>query len=149
MAMFTNHKTLILSTILLGAIGFQSGAEAQTMSLGEFEYKNSCIQCHGVSGKGDGPVKEFLSGAVSSDLSVLQKNNGGIFPVTAVYSMIEGSDQNKIGAHGTRDMPMWGSRYRARVVSDTDHGFSPEATDMYVKTRILSLVEYLSTLQVK
>ncbi|MCK4712870.1 MAG: cytochrome c [Marinosulfonomonas sp.] len=120
-------------------------SEAQAISLGEFEYRNSCVQCHGVLGKGDGPVSGFMSGAVPSDLSLLQKSNGGIFPVASVYSIIEGEDQ--IGAHGTRDMPMWGSRYRYRVAADIDSSFSPEATDLYVRTRILSLIEYLSTLQ--
>jgi mono/diheme cytochrome c family protein len=137
-------RVKILAIVGLGVL---LSSEAQAISLGEFEYQNSCVQCHGVLGKGDGPVSEFLSGAITADLSILQKRSGGIFPVAAVYSIIKGED--KIGAHGTRDMPMWGSRYRARVAADVDPGFSPEATEEYVKTRILSLIGYLSTLQVE
>lgn len=137
------YRVKILATVGLGVL---LASEAQAISLGEFEYQNSCAQCHGIAGKGDGPVAGLLN-KTPPDLSVLQKNNGGIFPVAAIYSIIEGADQ--IGAHGTRDMPMWGSRYRDRISADVDPGFSPEATDMYVRTRILSLIEYLSTLQVE
>ena len=135
-----------VSTLAAVGLGVLLASEAQAISLGEFEYRNSCVQCHGISGTGDGPVSEFLSGAVTADLTVLQKNNGGIFPVQAVYSIIEGIEV--VGAHGTRDMPMWGSRYRYRVTADPDDTFSPEQTDLYVRTRILSLIEYLATLQV-
>ena len=135
-----------VSTLAALGLGVLLASEAQAISLGEFEYRNSCVQCHGVSGSGDGPVSEFLSGAVTADLTVLQKNNGGIFPVQAVYSIIEGREE--VGAHGTRDMPMWGGRYRYRVTADPDDIFSPEETDLYVRTRILSLIEYLATLQV-
>ncbi|MCU9849049.1 hypothetical protein OEZ60_13660 [Defluviimonas sp. WL0024] len=60
--------------------------------------------------------------------------------------MIEGSDA---GALGTREMPIWGSRYRLRVNAAQDPNFSPWETEAYVRTRILSLIEYLSTLQVE
>lgn len=138
------NRVGVLAAVGLGAL---FASEAQAISLGEFEYQNSCVQCHGIAGKGDGPFSEFMSGAVPSDISILQKNNGGVFPVTAVYSIIEGSDL--VGAHGTRDMPMWGSRYRARVEADTDPNFTPAETDAYVRTRILSLIEYLASLQVE
>ena len=40
----------------LGIVGSGVAAHAQGMTLGEFEYQNSCVACHGISGKGDGPV---------------------------------------------------------------------------------------------
>jgi len=115
------------------------------MSLGEFEYINSCAACHGVSGKGDGPVTDFLSGATVPDLTTLQSNNGGVFPVVAIFDVIEGSDVAAV--HGTRDMPIWGERYRARITEADDAGFSPAEREAYVKTRVLALIEYLSGLQ--
>lgn len=118
---------------------------AAAMSLGEFEYRNSCVACHGEGGKGDGPFVGYLQGFSPPDLTVLQKNNGGLFPVTMIYDVIEGSD--KAGAHGTSEMPIWGSRYRMRIDAAQDPYFSPEETEAYVRTRILSLIEYLSTLQ--
>ena len=135
-----------LSTLAAIGLGVLLASEAQAISLGEFEYRNSCAQCHGISGKGGGPVGDFLT-KTPLDLTILQKNNGGIFPVTNVYSVIDGSAD--IGVHGSRDMPLWGSRYRDRLAEDPDDIFSSEDTDLYVRTRILSLIEYLATLQVE
>ena len=137
----------IISAICLslGIVGSGVAAHAQGMTLGEFEYQNSCVACHGVSGKGDGPVTDFLSGAVPPDLTVLQKNNGGVFPVTAVFSMISGGDV--ASAHGTRDMPIWGDRFRERINAANDPNFSPPDKDAYVGTRVLALVEYLASIQ--
>ncbi|TIV90259.1 MAG: cytochrome c, partial [Mesorhizobium sp.] len=37
-----------------------SAAAAQQMSNGQQEYLNSCAVCHGVEGKGDGPLADEL-----------------------------------------------------------------------------------------
>jgi mono/diheme cytochrome c family protein len=121
-------------------------AEAQAMSLGEFEYRNSCAQCHGVSGKGGGPVASSLT-KNPPDLTMLQKNNGGVFPVTNVYSIIEGNADVRV--HGSRDMPVWGNRFRGRTKDDAFANFSPADSSDYMTTRILALIEYLSTIQAK
>jgi hypothetical protein len=68
-------------------------------------------------------------------------------PVTKAYSIIEGTVDVRV--HGSRDMPVWGNRFRTRVKYDRNEGFSPADTDEYVTTRILALIEYLSTMQVK
>lgn len=78
---------------------------------------------------------------------MLQKSNGGVFPVTKVYSVIEGTVDVRV--HGSRDMPVWGNRFRARIKDDEDESFSSADTDEYATTRILALIEYLSTMQVK
>jgi mono/diheme cytochrome c family protein len=133
------------AVIAIGA-GIFLSAEVQAISLGEFEYRNSCAQCHGASGKGDGTVAPFLT-KTPTDLTMLQKNNGGIFPVMNTYSIIEGSADVRV--HGPRDMPLWGTRFRARIKDDEDESFSPRDTDEFATTRILALIEYLSTMQVK
>lgn len=122
-------------------------AQDKKMSLGKFEYNNSCVPCHGASGKGDGPVTDFLSGAKPPDLTVLQKNNGGVFPVATVYAMIDGSDV--ASAHGTRDMPIWGNRFRARVTESYDPGFSSTEPEAFARSRVLALVDYLASIQEK
>jgi mono/diheme cytochrome c family protein len=119
---------------------------AQAISLGEYEYRNSCAQCHGASGKGDGPVTPSLT-EKASDLTMLQKNNGGVFPVSKVYSMIEGSADVRV--HGPRDMPLWGTRFRARFDDDEYESFSSKDTEEFATSRILALIEYLSTIQVE
>ena len=125
-----------------------SQAQSAEMTMGEFEYQNSCATCHGVSGKGDGPAAQFFLGGVAPDLTALQKNNGGVFPVQQVYDIIEGRRDTMMPSHGTRAMPMWGQRYMRRT--EEGAGFDPlteEQKGIYVRTRILSLIEYLSTIQ--
>ena len=133
----------------LAAMGLVASATttfAQEGSMGEYEYRNSCAACHGLSGKGDGPVTDFLSGAVPSDLTVIQKNNGGVFPLLAVYDTIGGSTVPSV--HGSRDMPIWGNRFRQRLdKSDVPDSFSTLETELYVHARILALIEYLSSIQ--
>lgn len=139
-------KLGVCGAIAIG-VGVFLCAEAQAASIGEYEYKNSCSQCHGTSGKGDGPYRTYLTKA-PSDLTVLQKNNGGVFPVGYVYSIVEGSAD--VSLHGPRDMPLWGSRFRVRAMGDDDKGgMSREESKEYARMRILSLIEYLSTMQVK
>ena len=134
----------------VGIVVLGVSAQAQDMTFGEFEYENSCVACHGASGNGDGPVSDFLSGAVPTDLTVMQKNNGGVFPVIAVYDTIEGSMLPS--AHGSRDMPIWGNRFRERMTKgneDDFFAFSSSETESYVNARILALIEYLASLQVQ
>ena len=120
-------------------------AHAEGMTLGEFEYNNSCSACHGAKGEGDGPIAQYLAAGALPQLSLLQKNNGGVFPVSRVYAMIEGTAD--VQAHGGRDMPVWGERYRARIDPSLDPDFGPQDADAYVTYRILALIEYLSTIQ--
>ena len=130
--------SLSVSMLLSGA------ALSADMSLGEFEYRNSCVACHGEAGKGDGPVGDFI-GTKVADLTVIQKNNGGVFPVSRVYEVIDGADV--ASAHGTRDMPIWGSRFRARIDGVKDPYFSPEDREAYAGARVLALVDYLASIQ--
>ena len=128
------------------ALGASSAANAQGLSLGEFEYRNSCLQCHGADGKGDGPVAPYLRDK-PSDLTALKKNNNGVFQVDEIYKIIDGSSSTQAGVHG-RDMPLWGERYRRRLKDDPDNYYSSIDAAEYSGTRILALIEYLSTLQV-
>jgi len=129
--------------ILAGAVCAASFASAQGMSMGEFEFRNSCAACHGEDARGHGPLEGMLN-QKPANLTMLQKNNGGVFPVERMYAHIAGSDISK--AHGTRDMPIWGTRYRKRAETSEDYPLDP---DEYSQSRILALIEYLSSVQVK
>ncbi|MDJ1007631.1 MAG: c-type cytochrome [Paracoccaceae bacterium] len=119
-------------------------AVAQEASLGETEYVSSCAACHGVGGEGDGVLAGYLNTRLP-DLTRLQAENGGVFPVARVYGIIENSVE--IGPHGTTDMPAWGMRYKFRADRMLGEFASLEAREEYIKFRILALVEHLSTLQ--
>ncbi len=138
-------KRSLSAFIAVSAVGLTS-LDAQAISLGEFEYTNSCAQCHGASGKGDGWMAEFLH-TPTTDLTVLQKNNGGVFPVNYVYKTIDGTEEVRI--HGPREMPTWGYRFSTRTSDDEDSSFTDKDNREYARTRILALIEYLSTIQAK
>lgn len=140
-------KPLVSTVLFVASVLALSttSAGAQGMSLGEFEYRNSCIACHGPAGAGDGPIARYLVTDSLPSLAMLKKNNGGVFPVRRVYAMIDGTDD--VAVHGGRDMPVWGERYRARIDESDNPDFSPKDIDDYATTRILALIEYLSTLQ--
>lgn len=141
-----SRASLVAVAATAGLLAISASAHAAGMTLGEFEYLNSCAACHGAKGEGDGAIVQYLATQSLPSLTMLQKNNGGVFPVQKVYGVIEGSED--VTVHGARDMPVWGQRYRARVnESDEDYDFGPEETEAYVRTRILALIEYLSTIQ--
>lgn len=138
----------LFAAVAAAGIGMLSQVQAAEMTMGEYEFRNSCATCHGESGMGDGPGAQFFLGGSAPDLTMLQKNNGGVFPVQYIYEVIEGSRETMKQGHGTRDMPIWGQRYMRRAAEGP--GFDPltqEQKEIYVRTRILSLIEYLSTIQ--
>jgi len=130
---------------LVVAVALGGPVAAQNMSLGEFEFMNSCAACHGADGKGNGSITGYLNQSVP-DLTQLQNDNGGVFPVTGAYSFIAGGAE--VGAHGSRDMPAWGRRYMIRAEGDPDF-LGGEVAQEYVNIRILALIEHLAGIQEK
>lgn len=112
-------------------------------AFGQREFESNCASCHGVSGRGGGPLVGFLSKS-PPDLTQLAKNNSGVFPIARLYDVIEGGS---VPAHGTRDMPVWGQDYRIQAA--TYFMETPYDPEFYVRSRILALVEYLSRIQAK
>lgn len=117
-------------------------ALAQTSKIGESEYLQHCAACHGFTGRGDGPIGQYLK-TPAPNLALISQRNGGKFPVQKIYNIIEGS--SVLAAHGTRDMPLWGDRYR----SETDPKTPDQAAvaQDQAQLRILSLVYFLGSLQ--
>ena len=109
-----------------------------TPGLGEMEFQNSCAVCHGAQGKGDGVMADSLQ-KKPSDLTVLTKNNHGHFPFTEVYRVIDGSP--RVGVHGTREMPVWGDRYRNEAGQYDADAYT------YSRGLMLELLMYIMSLQ--
>jgi len=140
-------KRTTLATLLLGAAVLLAptlAAAVDKLDIGKREYDASCATCHGANGKGKGLFAELLQ-VTMPDLTVLARNNGGVFPITYVYNVIDGREAFK--AHGTREMPIWGKTlsYRAAPQYD-DYAYDP---DVFVRARILSVIDYLYRLQAK
>src|SRR3569832_607681 len=87
---------------------FASAAHAEDLDIGKADFQSSCASCHGADGKGKGPVSDQLKVLFVVLLCLVLYYNG-VFPVTAVYEIIDGC--KTVSAHGTREMPIWGQRF--------------------------------------
>jgi mono/diheme cytochrome c family protein len=131
-----------------GALLFAGAALAQPgFDLGKYEYDSKCASCHGTNGQGFGPVRPFLS-KHPSDLTTLARRNGGAFPSQLVWLTVDG--RTEVGAHGTREMPVWGSEYRQEALRAAGpEGMALAQPEWYVRGRIVALLDYLARLQAK
>jgi mono/diheme cytochrome c family protein len=100
-------------------------------------YKRFCASCHGLEGRGDGPVAVTLKSMVP-DLTTLARRRRGEFPAVQVRRIIDG--QTVRPPHGSRDMPVWGWEFAAAQGAD-------EAARQRSRELIERLVEYLRTIQ--
>lgn len=114
------------------------------LDVGKLEYNAACAVCHGLTGKGDdGPLKSLLVRPVPN-LTVLAKNNKGVFPFDKVYQIIDGRQEVK--SHGPRDMPVWGRAFNAQS-SLYFENYPPQDAESAARSRMLAITEYLYRLQ--
>lgn len=138
---------VVTAALVMGSGGSVFAAGKERIDPGKREYENKCAMCHGKSGKGDSQIIDLLK-AAPPDLSLLSKNNGGVFPVDRIYAVIDGREMVK--GHGDRDMPIWGRDYSAETIRAGEYYVdAPYDMEMYIRMRILSLIDYLSRLQSK
>jgi len=139
----TSRTFAIVWTVMTGVSAI--AVAAGPVDVGKREYDAACAVCHGVSGKGDGPLRGELKSGVP-DLTVLARDNNGVFPFDRVYQVIDG--RREVRVHGPRDMPVWGSSFRSQSsVYFEDYPASDPGSS--ARSRILALTEYLYRLQGK
>jgi mono/diheme cytochrome c family protein len=100
---------------------------------GAYLYRTFCASCHGATGKGDGPVAD-LSTPRPPDLTVLQRDAGGLFPRARVAAALE--DSSKLAGHRSAAMPDW-----KQVLRRTEGARAQE--------HLNALVAHIEALQVK
>lgn len=101
--------TLALLTALPAAAQPPDGDAAR----GEALYMNHCVACHGIEGRGEGPMTPILM-IRPTDLTRLAATNGGVFPTFRVIARIDGRDP--LVAHGS-PMPVYGDFFEGRGVT--------------------------------
>ena len=141
-------KWLTTASLLCMIIG---SSWAQEVDLGKLEYDTSCAACHGTDGKGNGPASAALK-KPAPNLTTLSKANGGVFPLSSVYAVIDGGQA--VIAHGSREMPIWGFRFKPNPpytpdISKLYTPFSIYDPALVVRTRILAVIDYLNRIQEK
>ena len=116
-----------------------ANVEAEEDLIGADEYRISCMSCHGVGGKGNGPMAKVLK-VQPSNLTTIAKSNEGIFPLDKVFRTIDG--RYGVTGHGDRDMPIWGARYLKGAAR-----YGVFGGEDVVQLRILELVYYIQSIQ--
>lgn len=114
--------------------------------IGKVEYENNCAVCHGMTGMGNGPYAGIINTRIP-DITMLQKNNNGVFPYDQVYEVIDG--RKGLEAHGTRDMPIWGNEYNAKAAGYYADYIRDYNAEGFVRGRIIALIGYIYSLQAK
>jgi mono/diheme cytochrome c family protein len=105
---------------------------------GKQMFVSYCASCHGVDGKGSGPVALSLQ-KQPADLSALSRNNGGKFPTQHLIAILQFGSQ--AAAHGTAEMPVWGPIFGRMDGKDRESTMK--------SLRISNVTRYIETLQVK
>ena len=133
-----------IALVMLGALGLaavQAPPRSPSPPLvlkstyGADLYQFYCSGCHGVTAHGNGAVSPLHLPA--PDLTALARQNGGVFPRERIRASITfGPGTKQRSAHGTADMPVWGTVFRGLDTSDT-----------MTAIRIENIVSYLSSLQ--
>jgi len=106
---------------------------------GKQMFLSFCAPCHGVDGRGNGPMAAALK-QQPANLTLLSKHNGGQFPANHVASVLQFGTRNP--SHGTAQMPVWGPMF-----SNMDSANMPQANATAL--RISNLSAYLRSLQEK
>jgi len=135
----------ILATAAIGlvisasyATAAQDEAPSELLAMvGRADFVEHCAPCHGLAGKGNGPVASSLD-KPPADLTGIAERRGGTFPAGDIGAFIDG--RTEVPAHGTREMPVWGRKFAARMGTDP-------IGDELVRGRLLILVEYIRTIQ--
>jgi mono/diheme cytochrome c family protein len=140
----TTWRSVLLTALLFAgatAIAAQEGAKSiktapmpvTSAASGEEMFNAYCAVCHGKGAKGDGPAAtEFKK--PPTNLTLLAKHYNGKFPGAYVAQVIQ-SGPRDAKAHGSKDMPVWGTLFSATDDSAT------------VKQRIFNLTKYIESLQ--
>jgi mono/diheme cytochrome c family protein len=122
---------LVLLTVPLAVLPQQKAPTFDGAAL----YRAHCASCHGRSGRGDGPVGEFLK-VPPADLTQIANHAHGAFPSAQVSRIIDG--RQLVRAHGDSKMPVWGDAFSQSLTHED------EAT---VRQKIDALVNYLRSIQ--
>jgi mono/diheme cytochrome c family protein len=135
----TFSRVLSVLTVL-GALTV-TPAVAEDADLGAALYGDYCAACHGASAKGDGDMANLMT-IPSPNLTLLAKNNDGVFPMLDIIHIIDG--RTGVRGHGG-PMPVFGRVFMSQTKSEMDEYGGVLET----RGRVMSLALYLESIQQK
>lgn len=104
---------------------------------GAYSFRTYCASCHGLDGRGEGPLTDSLR-FQPPDLTLIAKRSGGEFPTEKVVRIVDG--RSPVKGHGGPEMPIWGDAFR-----NAETGYD----DAAAKAKVRAVVDHLKTLQSK
>ena len=125
---------LALSGTLASAQPADGKASTYEHKRGEDEYLRYCAVCHGLDGRGGGPLADAMK-IVPTDLTRISERNNGHFPSERIADII--SSGGGVLGHGSSAMLAWGNYFKERRSAAAN------------RARIRTLVRYLESLQAK
>jgi hypothetical protein len=131
------HVTLVLCVATACTRSSRHAGDGEATSRADTPYRRACAPCHGVDGRGTGPVATTLR-TPPADLTLLAATNGGAFPREAVVATIVG--ERAMPAHGNREMPVWSIRFEPSSSATA-------AASIAAEQRIDAIVRELEALQ--
>ncbi len=141
-------RTAAIACAVLTATTFSAPSHtvafAQGTDVGAGEFQAWCSRCHGLDGKGDGPIAKELE-TRPPDLTQLSANNGGTFPAERVQSSIDGRTMD--AGHGSRQMPVWGNWFSFDVTAGGLLKTDEAKTQEEISERIGRITAYLKSIQ--
>jgi mono/diheme cytochrome c family protein len=119
---------------LISALCLAGISPALSQSNGQQEFERHCALCHGLDGRGSGPLADAMK-LVPTDLTRLAARNNGEFPSNRVADVIRNG--GAVLGHGSSAMLAWGNY------------FAEKGQPKVAKERIAELVGYIKSLQQK
>ena len=108
-------KLTAIAVFVLGmALAVQSVSTSKVSAnyddRGQKLFQQYCASCHGMDGKGGGPVAASLKHPIP-DLTMIEKRDGK-YDQLKVQNIISG--EYEVAAHGKKDMPVWGYIFKEK-----------------------------------
>ena len=119
---------------LVGALCLADASLALAQSNGQQEFERNCALCHGLDGRGGGPLADAMK-LVPTDLTRLAARSNGEFPSNRVADVIRNG--GGVLGHGSSAMLAWGNY------------FADKGQPKVAKERISELVGYIKRIQQK
>ena len=127
-------------TLALALAVVVTGASAQDADIGRSLYHTHCATCHGMEGRGDGPMSGVLL-IKPVNLTELTAANGGTFPLERGVKRIDGRDP--LVSHGS-PMPVYGDYFEG--IFDVPVK-TPAGQPVLTSRPVVNLVAYLLEIQ--
>lgn len=115
------------------------GTSVEMTDAGKVLYDQNCVSCHGVDGRGNGPVGVSLV-TPPADLTRIAARRDGVWPMLEVMAILDGYNRNTLPRE---DMPVFES-FLDNDMREFDTGNGVMAL---VPTKLLEIVYYLESIQ--